>query len=97
MVTASKTDTVALQVKEGLTPEQISFNMPIGVAMEAFFDDATSDDFRLKNKVYDALTEAIDSVRDEPGMTTRHGVMATLDFARVMLLAHAEHAQKSRT
>lgn len=77
------------------TPEQISWNMPIGVAMEAFFGKATKKDFALKNKLYKAFTDSLDQFRDDPAVTTRHFTMAALDLARVSLLAHAEHAQKS--
>lgn len=85
----------AAQKSAKSTPEQISYNMPIGVAMEAFFGNATKKDFAQKNKLYKAFTDALDQFRNDPAVNTRHFTMAALDLARVSLLAHAEHARKS--
>jgi hypothetical protein len=75
-----------------LTPEQISWNMPIGAAMEAYFNTASEKDFMQKNRIYEALINAVDGLRDK-GINGKQVTMAALDFARVMVQAQAEYVQ----
>lgn len=70
------------------TPNQIAWNVPICVAMGAFFGTASAKDYRLKNKMYEAFADTMDAA--PAGATTYHFVMAALDLARVALIAHAE-------
>jgi hypothetical protein len=77
-----------------LTPEQISWGMPIGVAMEACFNNASKRDFAQKNRIYKAFINAVDYLRDK-GINGKQVTMAALDFARVMVQAQAEYVQTS--
>ncbi len=64
MSTAKKalTKRKATKAKQ-LTPEQISWNMPIGAAMEAYFNTASKKDFMQKNRIYEAFINAVDGLK----------------------------------
>jgi hypothetical protein len=47
---AAATKRKASKMKQ-LTPEQISWGMPIGVAMDAYFSTASKRDFTQKNRI----------------------------------------------
>lgn len=88
---AATTKRKATKTKQ-LTPEQISWNMPIGAAMEAYFNTASKKDFMQKNRIYEAFINAVDGLRDK-GINGKQVTMAALDFARVMVQAQAEYVQ----
>jgi hypothetical protein len=90
--TASKTKRVKVAAQP--TPEQIAWNMPIGVAMDAFYGNATQKDIRIASKMYNALAETVDAA--PAGANTRHFLMASVNLARVAVLAHAEHCQREK-
>jgi hypothetical protein len=77
--------------KNQATPEEIADGMPIGVAMDAFLKHASPDDIQQVHRIYDVIVQSIDPLRSE-GITGHQVTIAALNFARVMLLAQAEHA-----
>jgi hypothetical protein len=74
------------------TPGQIAWNMPIGVALNAFYHNASHKDIRLAKKMYGALAKTMDV--PPAGAKTCHFVMAAVNLARVAILAHAEQCQR---
>jgi len=78
---------------EDLTPDQIAWNIPIGAAMEGFFNTATEQDFQIQSEIYHALCAAVDSA--PKGAGGKHLAMAALNLAHVAVLACAQHAQRT--
>lgn len=67
------------------SPEDTTFDMPLGHAMACFYIGAGFKDERCKNKMYEALAATI---RNRPaGVTKRHVGMAVLELAKDVLLA----------
>ena len=64
-----------------MTPDQIAWNMPLGIAMDAVFSTASPEDYRLKGMMYDAFAATMDQA--PKGATSKHFYMAALHLARV--------------
>jgi hypothetical protein len=91
---ATKAKQLTIEEISQLTPEQISFNIPIGAAMEMFFSGASKKDFTLKNRIFDAIDGAVEGlVGLDKDISGRHLGMAVLDYARLLVQGQAEFVQ----
>lgn len=67
------------------TPEQLAWVVPMGEALNLFFEGASKRDFRLKNKLVKTLIDASKALDGE--INGRHWGMAVTDLARIAYLA----------
>ena len=90
---SSRKSTTKSKSRARMTPDEIAWNMPLGVAMDAIFMTASPRDYQLKNKMYAAFAATMDQA--PKGATTKHFYMAALDLARVAIMAQAEHIRRT--
>jgi hypothetical protein len=88
---ATKAKQLTIEEISQLTIEQISFNIPIGAAMEMFFSGASKKDFRHARRIFDAIDGGLEGLMDD--INIRPLAMAVLDYARLLVQAQAEFVQ----